>query len=189
MLRLDLEKGSPYAVPADNPFSAGGGRAEIFAYGLRNPWRFSFDRETEELWAADVGQNDWEEIDIVRRGGNYGWRIMEGAHCFIPRRGCSMDGLIGPVAEYPTRSPRCSITGGYVYRGKVIPSLRGAYIFGDYCSGEVMALIGREQTVLLATDRRISSFGQDASGELYVVGHQGSIDLIVPADQSLPTAQ
>jgi glucose/arabinose dehydrogenase len=187
MLRIDVDHGSPYAVPPDNPFVGGGGRPEVFVYGLRNPWRFSFDRQTGELWAADVGQNEWEEIDVVKRGGNYGWRIMEGAHCFIPKQGCSTEGLTLPVAEYPTRSPRCSITGGYVYRGSAIPGLQGSYIYGDYCSGEVMALLGVQQRVLLSTSLKISSFGQDDAGELYIVGHQGSVHRVVPAAQSLPT--
>jgi glucose/arabinose dehydrogenase len=180
ILRIDVDHGKPYAAPSDNPFAAGGGRPEIFAYGLRNPWRFSFDRKTGELWAADVGQNDWEEIDVVKRGGNYGWRLMEGAHCFLPKQGCPTEGLTLPVAEYANRSPRCSITGGYVYRGEAVPVLQGSYVYGDYCSGEVMALVDGQQKVLLPTELRISSFGQDQAGELYVVGHEGSVHKIVP---------
>lgn len=181
MLRIEVDHGSPYAIPPDNPFAQGGGRPEIFAYGLRNPWRFSFDRETGELWAADVGQYDWEEIDLVQRGGNYGWRIMEGRHCFSPKHGCTTEGLELPVAEYATRSPRCSITGGYVYRGRSIPGLRGVYVYGDYCSGEVFGFVKGEgaQHVLLSTGRNISSFGEDQDGELYVVDHGGSVHRIV----------
>jgi len=185
ILRIDVDHGTPYAIPADNPFLAGGGRPELFAYGLRNPWRFSFDRETGELWAADVGQDDWEEIDLIRRGANYGWRIMEGAHCFQPRTGCQTAGLVPPVAEYRNQRPRCAITGGYVYRGAAIPALRGAYLFGDYCSGEIMTLSdGRAGTprVLLSTGLKISSFGQDQAGELYVVGHGGTVHRIVKAE-------
>ncbi len=180
LLRIDVDRGTPYAIPNDNPFAAGGGRPEIFAYGLRNPWRFSFDRQTGELWAADVGQNEWEEIDVVKRGGNYGWRLMEGAHCFLPRDGCARDGLIPPVAEYGHDKGRCSITGGYVYRGSRLPALRGAYIYGDYCSGEIFALAEGRQHVLLKTGLQIASFGQDRDGELYVVDHGGSIHRIVP---------
>jgi len=179
ILRIDVDHGVPYAIPPDNPFASGGGRPEIFAYGLRNPWRFSFDRKTGELWAADVGQNAWEEIDLVRRGGNYGWRIMEGNHCFLPRTGCTTDGLVPPVAEYANRQPRCSITGGYVYRGSAIPDLQGIYVFGDYCSGEIFGLIDGSVRPLLLTGLKISSFGEDQQGELYVVGHEGTVHRII----------
>jgi len=181
LLRIDVDRGAPYAIPKDNPFVSGGGRPEIFAYGLRNPWRFSFDRQTGELWAADVGQNAWEEIDIVRRGGNYGWRVMEGTHCFRPRDGCARDGLVQPVAEYGHEKDRCSITGGYVYRGARLPALRGAYLYGDYCSGEIFVLVNGTQQELLETGLQISSFGQDQEGELYVVDHGGTIHRIVEA--------
>lgn len=197
ILRIDPDHGAPYAIPPDNPFSAGGGRPEIFAYGLRNPWRFSFDRENGELWAADVGQHDWEEIDVIRLGGNYGWRIMEGAHCFRPRAGCPTEGLVRPLAEYPNRRPRCSITGGYVYRGTRMPALRGTYLYGDYCSGEIFGFIPSVHgladgaRVLLPTGLGISSFGQDQDGEIYVVGHEGSVHRIVErsADHSRPPAR
>ncbi|MGH2397848.1 MAG: PQQ-dependent sugar dehydrogenase [Nitrospiraceae bacterium] len=179
ILRIDVDRGDPYAIPPDNPFASGGGRPEIFAYGLRNPWRFSFDRKTGELWAADVGQEDWEEIDLVRRGGNYGWRIMEGDHCFLPRTGCKTGGLVAPVAEYANRPPRCSITGGYVYRGSAIPDLQGIYVFGDYCSGEIFGLIEGTVRPLLSTGLKISSFGQDQAGELYVVGHEGTVHRMI----------
>ena len=179
ILRIDVDRGNPYAIPPDNPFAAGGGRPEIFAYGLRNPWRFSFDRKTGELWAADVGQDDWEEIDLVRRGGNYGWRIMEGKHCFLPRTGCKTDRLVLPVAEYANRPPRCSIIGSYVYRGTAIADLQGIYIFGDYCSGEIFGLIDGTVRPLLSTGLKISSFGQDQQGELYVIGLEGTVHRII----------
>jgi glucose/arabinose dehydrogenase len=183
MLRIDVnrsDRGLPYAIPADNPHAAGGGRPEIFASGLRNPWRFSFDRRTGELWAADVGQHSWEEIDIVRRGGNYGWRIMEGNHCFNPPQGCPTAGLVPPVAEYATgKDGRCSITGGYVYRGARIPSLVGTYVYGDYCSGEIFGLSGGRAQLLVSSRLRITSFGEDEAGELYVAGHNGTIHRLV----------
>jgi glucose/arabinose dehydrogenase len=181
LLRIDVDRGAPYATPKDNPFAGGGGRPEVFAYGLRNPWRFSFDRQTGELWAADVGQHAWEEIDIVKRGGNYGWRIMEGTHCFLPREGCARDGLIPPVAEYGHDKGRCSVTGGYVYRGSRLPALHGVYLYGDFCSGEIFALSKGDPHTLLSTGLRIASFGQDQDGELYVVGHGGTIHRIVEA--------
>jgi glucose/arabinose dehydrogenase len=181
LLRIDVDHGKRYGIPRDNPFASGGGRPEIFAYGLRNPWRFSFDRKTGDLWVADVGQNEWEEIDIVKRGGNYGWRIMEGAHCFLPREGCAQKGLVPPVAEYAHEKGRCSITGGYVYRGARLPSLDGAYLYGDYCSGEIFSLVNGVQQILLSTDLSISSFGQDQEGELYVVDHGGAVYRIVEA--------
>ena len=182
ILRIDVDGGRPYAIPPGNPFASGGGRAEIFALGIRNPWRFSFDRETGMLWLADVGQYKWEEIDLVVAGGNYGWRIMEGAHCYNPEEGCSPDGLTFPIAEYGHEQGRCSITGGYVYRGTAVPALRGIYLFGDYCSGELFALsasANRKHStvprVLMKTGLRISSFGEDEGGDVYLVDHKGGV--------------
>jgi len=181
-LRIDVDHGDPYAIPADNPFAKEGGRPEIYAVGMRNPWRFSFDRESGGLWVADVGQKKWEEVDFVTRGGNYGWRVMEGAHCYNPAVACPTAGLALPVMEYGHEEGRCSIIGGYVYRGRAIPALRGAYVSGDFCSGEVFAFRksdegggGTSPTVLLKTGFRISSFGQDEEGELYVLDHSGGI--------------
>jgi glucose/arabinose dehydrogenase len=182
ILRIDVDRGRPYAIPPDNPFISADGRPEVFALGIRNPWRFSFDRQTGMLWLADVGQYKWEEVDIVVAGGNYGWRIMEGAHCYNPEQDCNPDGLTFPIAEYGHENGRCSITGGYVYRGAAIPALRGTYLFGDYCSGEVFALsanVNRKASsvpkVLMQTTLRISSFGEDEAGEIYVVDHKGGI--------------
>lgn len=175
ILRIDVDHKFPYAIPDDNPFLTSPQGQEIFAFGFRNPWRFSFDHQTGTLWAADVGQNQWEEIDKVEKGKNYGWRIMEGTHCFKPSRNCPQAGLILPVAEYAHEAGRCSITGGYVYRGNQVPTLQGMYIFGDYCSGEIMGLDNSRVVVLRSTNLRISSFGEDAEGELYVVDHGGGI--------------
>jgi len=181
ILRIDVDGGRPYAIPPGNPFVSGGGRAEIFALGIRNPWRFSFDRETGMLWLADVGQYKWEEIDLIVAGGNYGWRIMEGAHCYNPEEGCSPDGLTFPIAEYGHEQGRCSITGGYVYRGTALPALRGVYLFGDYCSGELFALASANRKhstlsrVLMKTGLRISSFGEDEAGDVYLVDHKGGV--------------
>jgi glucose/arabinose dehydrogenase len=179
MLRIDVDRGMPYAIPRDNPLAGGGGRPEIFAWGLRNPWRFSFDRERGDLWVGDVGQNAWEEIDIVRRGRNYGWRAMEGAHCYSPRLDCDTRGLEPPVVEYQNGRGRCSVTGGYVYRGRRIPSLAGTYVYGDYCSGEIFGFAGGAARVLLATGLPISSFGEDHAGELYVVDLRGTVHRLV----------
>lgn len=188
MLRIDVDGGGPYAIPPDNPFANGGGRPEIFAYGFRNPWRFSFDRQTGRLWAADVGQNAYEEVSLVSLGGNYGWRVMEGAHCFEPSSGCPRQGLELPAVEYAHSGSRCSITGGYVYRGEQIPALRGTYVFGDYCSGEIFGVhegevgggrVVEHPPVLLDTELSISSFGEDERGELYVVDHSGGVYRIV----------
>ena len=183
ILRIDVNRGQPYAVPRDNPFAAGrNGRAEVFALGIRNPWRFSFDRQTGMLWLADVGQYKWEEIDIVVAGGNYGWRIMEGAHCFNPEEGCSPQGLMFPIAEYGHEEGRCSITGGYVYRGPSVQALRGTYVFGDYCSGELFGISAEANRkgstvprVLMRTGLRIASFGEDQAGEIYIVDHSGGV--------------
>ena len=140
ILRLDVDREEPYTIPADNPYVSGGGRPEIYALGLRNPWRFSFDRESGSLWVGDVGQHTWEEVDVVVRGGNYGWRLMEGQHCFLPQTDCEMPGLRLPILEYGHEAGRCSVTGGYVYRGQGEPGLKGWYIYGDYCSGEIFGL-------------------------------------------------
>ncbi len=179
LLRLDVGGGTPYRVPPDNPFvGRASARGEIWAYGLRNPWRFSFDGPSGRLFLADVGQNAWEEVDVIEKGGNYGWRIMEGFHCYAPASDCPTAGLKLPIAEYD-HSQGCSITGGFVYRGASLRDLVGRYIFGDYCSGKIWTLTetsGRWQAApLLQTDIRITSFGEDQGGELYVVDHQGAI--------------
>jgi glucose/arabinose dehydrogenase len=184
ILRIDVdstETGLNYAIPADNPFAdnADGYREEIYAYGLRNPWRMSFDAPTGRLWAADVGQSSWEEIDIIESGGNYGWRIMEGAHCYNPPSGCDSTGLIGPVWEYD-HSVGYSVTGGYVYRGCCVPELAGKYIYADYGTGRIWSLAydGVSPTVnteLLDTAHRISSFGVDEQNELYLCAFNDSI--------------
>jgi len=185
-----------YLIPADNPFvGQAGARGEIWAYGLRNPWRWSFDRSTGRLFLADVGQGNWEEVNIIQRGGNYGWRIMEGAHCFSPPSGCPTAGLQLPIGEY-SHSEGCSVTGGYMYRGGQIPRLRGHYLFGDFCSGKIWSL--REargggtwvRELLLQTSLSISSFGEDQAGEVYVVDLLGGLYRIGPsAPQPTPNAR
>jgi glucose/arabinose dehydrogenase len=176
ILRIAVDQTPPYTIPSDNPFAQGGGRGEIYAWGLRNPWRWSFDRVTGELWVGDVGQNQWEEIDRVKRGGNYGWNIREGAHCFRAAT-CDTTGLIDPVAEY-AHSQGCSVTGGYVYRGAAVPDLQGVYLYGDFCSGRIWGLpFGSAGTspprVLLDSDMAISSFGEGLDGEVYTLDHRG----------------
>ena len=180
ILRIDVTAGggTPYAVPADNPFiGQNGARGEIWAYGLRNAWRFSFDRETGDLWTGDVGQNALEEVDIVRRGGNYGWNEMEGSRCFRPA--CDPDAFETPVIEYG-RNMGCSITGGYVYRGQRLPELRGVYLYADFCSGRIWGLRWdgervTEQAQLARAEFQIPSFGEDEAGEVYVLGFDGGI--------------
>ena len=174
----------PYAIPSDNPFADGGGSTEIWAYGLRNPWRFSFDRETGALWTGDVGQNEWEEIDIIQRGGNYGWNILEGDHCFRPRDNCDRTGTIPPVWEYSLDGTPCSVIGGYVYRGAAIPWLRGAYVYGDFCSGKVFGLRYHngqvtEHKELADTGMRIMSFAEDNNGELYLLSQREGVYRLV----------
>jgi len=177
MLRLDVSKGNTYAVPIDNPFATNGqGRPEIWAFGLRNPWRFSFDRKTNDLYIGDVGQDKYEEIDVQRAGtgggANYGWSIMEGLHCFNPSNGCNQNGLVLPVYEYD-HSQGCAIVGGYVYRGQAIPDFDGTYFFGDDCSGRIWAMQLQADSTwkvvqVAQSSFRIGSFGQDDNGELYV---------------------
>jgi glucose/arabinose dehydrogenase len=187
ILRIDvkgLSAASHYQIPADNPFiSAPGTRPEIWAYGLRNPWRFSFDRNTGVLWCGDVGQNKWEEIDIISKGSNYGWNIMEGLHCYSTDSGCNEAGLTRPIFEYD-HSQGCSITGGYVYRGDKIPALRGHYVYGDYCSGKIWDLQYQGNNVikirlLAETGFSITSFGEDVQGNLYILTHDGRIYSLV----------
>ncbi len=175
ILRIDVngtEKGH-YGIPADNPFKGKAGlREEIYAYGLRNPWRFSFDAQTGQLWTGDVGQNEIEEIDIVTKGGNYGWRIREADAVYDPSQKPETT-LIGPIHEYPHGADGNSVTGGYVYRGAANPALQGKYIYGDFGSGRVWALTqanGKETANQLLIERAgsISSFGEDQQHELYI---------------------
>ena len=182
ILRIDvsaLDQTGSYTVPNDNPFvGVQGARPEIWAYGLRNPWRFSFDRETGDLWTGDVGQNKLEEIDIIKPGRNYGWNVMEGTSCFR-NPGCGSDELEPPVAEYG-RDGGCSVTGGYVYRGSRLPSLVGAYLYGDFCTGNIWALRYdgsqvTEQARIADTDLQISSFAEGPDGEVYILSFTGEI--------------
>ncbi|GAB3919738.1 PQQ-dependent sugar dehydrogenase [Larkinella terrae] len=178
ILRIDVNKTDKgnYGIPADNPF-VGNASAfpEIYAYGLRNPWRFSFDKETGQLWAGDVGQNTLEEIDIIKKGGNYGWRLKEGQECFNPQNNCNQGQLVEPIHQYP-RAEGVSVTGGVVYRGKSLPDLQGKYIFADFGSGKVWALSfeGDKKTgnQLVSTDGGpVSAFGEDANQEMYLLDH------------------
>lgn len=177
ILRLDVSGPGTYRVPRTNPFvGRAGARPEIWAYGLRNPWRFSFDRKTGALWVGDVGQESWEEVDHIRRGGNYGWNVMEGSHCYAASP-CDRSGKILPRAEY-SHSFGCSITGGYVYRGKAMPQLQGWFIYGDYCSGRVWAVNtqGRGRPVEIASaGANITSWGELPSGELVAVTFGGGL--------------
>nr|WP_246440697.1 PQQ-dependent sugar dehydrogenase [Rhabdobacter roseus] len=182
ILRLDVngtDKGN-YGIPTDNPFRGNqdGHREEIYAYGLRNPWRISFDPETDQLWTGDVGQNSREEIDIITKGGNYGWRLKEGKDCYNPASNCDQNGLVGPVYDYSQADGDKSITGGFVYRGTALPALVGKYIYGDYVSGRVWALEvnnGQAGTnrLLVSNAGRISAFGVDAQQELYFCEYGG----------------
>ncbi|MGA0559513.1 PQQ-dependent sugar dehydrogenase [Larkinella sp. VNQ87] len=183
ILRIDVNKTDKgaYGIPADNPFAGNreGYREEIFAYGLRNPWRFSFDRQTGQLWAGDVGQNEFEEIDIITKGGNYGWRLKEAGRCYNPRNDCDPGGLIEPIHHYP-RQDGTSITGGVVYRGSRHSGLRGKYLYADFASGRIWALTAEkgqktDNQLLLKTDGAISAFGEDSAGEVYLLDHNGTI--------------
>ncbi len=182
MLRIDVDNpddGLNYGIPSDNPFlNSDDGADEIFAWGLRNPWRFSFDRAEGDLWTGDVGQNAWEAIHIVENGLNYGWAIIEGSNCYPPGSSCDTEGLEMPVFEYDHSEGDRSITGGYVYRGEANPSLDGMYIYGDYISGRIWALDYDKDsgevisnTELINTPFFISSFGEDANGEIYVLAY------------------
>jgi glucose/arabinose dehydrogenase len=199
MLRINVNgttSAHNYRIPSSNPYVGRTGRDEIWQRGLRNPWRFSFDRKTGTMWIGDVGQGSYEEIDRAvhtstgsGRGYNWGWRVMEGRHCHIPSTGCNTTGKRLPLTEYTQASNgRCAVTGGYVYRGSRIPALVGYYVYGDFCSGEIWAIRAGSSypptRITLAgagSGRRISSFGESATGELYVVDLGGTISVIEPA--------
>jgi glucose/arabinose dehydrogenase len=173
ILRIDIDHpdgATPYSSPADNPFfGPGGGRDEIYAYGIRNPWRFSFDRGTGQQWIGDVGEGQREEINIGQRGANYGWRTYEGTLCTnMNPTECIPSNFVFPIADYSHTLGRCSITGGYVYRGTRFAVPTGAYIFGDYCTGEIFTYQGSNLTIQIDTTQNISSFGEDEAGEVYV---------------------
>ncbi len=185
MMRIDVNSLSPglqYGIPPDNPFVAGGGLPEIYAFGFRNPWRFSFDRTSGRLFVADVGQDKFEEVDIVQKGGNYGWNTMEGLHCFNPSSGCNTAGLSTPIVEI-SHPEGVAVIGGFVYHGTALAGLQGMYIFGDL-SGKIWTLTENPantftRAVLLTPGFSITSFGQDAAGELYVVDLGGRVLKIV----------
>jgi glucose/arabinose dehydrogenase len=193
MLRIDVDRGAPFAIPPDNPFVATpGALTAIWAYGLRNPWRFAFDRVTGDLLIGDVGQNAFEEIDLglaSRRGGeNYGWNTTEGNHCFDPPSGCNTAGITPPILEYG-HGAGCSVTGGVVYSGCRMPGYHGTYFYGDYCTSFIrsfrvvggQATDARDWTASLRGDiRNISAFGVDADGEVHIVDHSGSVYKVVP---------
>lgn len=183
LLRIDVDGGDPYAIPADNPFASGGGRLEIWAYGLRNPWRISFDRLTGDLYIADVGQGAVEEIDFqpanAAGGLNYGWKYKEGS---LDANGGPPAGFdaVGPVAEY-THADGCSVTGGFVYRGEDLPAFQGVYLYADYCSGKLWGLLRgardawQNRELFQLTGVSPTSFGQDSRGELYIIGDNGGV--------------
>jgi glucose/arabinose dehydrogenase len=184
ILRIDVDHGQPYKVPDDNPLvGQKGAMPEIWCWGMRNPWRFSFDSQTGKLWCGDVGQDLWEEIDIIEKGKNYGWSAMEGTHPFKPER--AIGTLTGPIKDYGHDEGKC-IIGGYVYRGKAIPALDGLYVYGDYNIGWIAALGYDGQKItfdshLLQTPVNIASFGEDHEGELYLVDRErGELFLIAP---------
>ncbi len=187
LLRIDVDQGDPYGVPANNPFVGQDGvRPEIWSYGWRNPWRFSFDISSNDMYIADVGQNQYEEVHVEwvgTSGQNYGWRLMEGFHCFKPAN-CDPSSLdvVLPIAEYE-HTFGCSITGGYVYRGSQFPMLDGIYFYGDFCSGIIRGLRYEadgswSEAELLQSELSISSFGQDEAGEVYVIDHNGDVYLM-----------
>lgn len=191
LLRIDVDTPNgavPYSSPSSNPFfGATAGRDEIYALGLRNPWRWSFDRATGELYAGDVGQDAMEEIDIIQLGKNYGWRILEGTRCTNnDPTSCTAPGFTPPIYEYPQQASRCSVTGGYVYRGTRGTLPTGAYVFGDFCTGEIFLLENGVARLLLDSPYSLASFGEDEAGELYVVHLGGAIYRItnpnVPTD-------
>lgn len=186
LLRIDVDGGDPYAVPADNPFAAGGGAPTVWAIGLRNPWRFSFDPQTGDLYIGDVGQGEWEEIDYLPAGSpggaNFGWDYYE-ANAEYEGTAPADVSYVLPVAAYP-HSEGCSVTGGEVYRGASLPGLQGVYLYGDYCSGTVWGLLrqadgGWQNQLMFQVQAQIASFGRDEAGELYLADLQGNVYKLV----------
>jgi glucose/arabinose dehydrogenase len=187
ILRIDVDGGDPYLIPADNPFVGGGGAPEVWAYGLRNPWRFAIDHESRLMYIADVGQQDWEEIDVValdEGGANFGWAYREGSRCFSSPE-CEETETILPVVEYGHQDG-CSVTGGYVYRGDAIPELRGTYFYSDWCTGWVRSFryddgeaVDLEEWSDL-NPGQVNTFGVDSSGELYIGTWGGEVWKLVP---------
>ena len=184
ILRLDVDSAQPYAIPADNPFAEGGALPEIWAYGLRNPWRFAFDQATGDLFIADVGQNQWEEINVQDAkspgGENYGWNLREGTHAYVG----GDSGLTDPVVEY-SHSDGCSVTGGEVVRDPRLPDWSGLYLYGDYCKGWIWGLLADDMgtwtsQLLYESNFTISSFGQDAAGNIYLVDYRGGVYRLDP---------
>jgi len=190
MMRIDVDSRSPglqYGIPPDNPFVNGGGLPEIYAVGFRNPWRFSFDNPSGRIFVGDVGQDSFEEVDILQKGANYGWNTMEGDHCFNPMTNCNMTGLTLPITEIPHPEGE-AVIGGFVYHGSAIPALQGMYVFGDL-NGTIWQLQETTpnmwtRTMLMKNAQGITSFGEDANGELYVLDLGGNVSKIV-ATQSL----
>ena len=211
ILRLDVNQSFPYSIPPDNPFfNQQDARQEIWCYGLRNPWRFSFDSENGDLYIGDVGQSNWEEINYTPfhkvSGTNFGWNKMEGTHCYPDDNNCKPNSFTLPVFEYPNNAnyikiligwnqnnaQGCSVTGGYVYRGESIKELQGLYIFGDYCTGKIWSFKIEDETAKdhtewkvngIENDLHLSSFGEDGLGELYLLNHTGSIYKIVSIEK------
>lgn len=183
ILRIDVHGNPPYEIPPDNPFVDVPGRDEIWAYGLRNPWRMSFDRKTGQLWVGDVGQNKFEEINIITKGGNYGWRAREGKHDYHPTKG--NQNYAEPIAEYSHLKGQ-SVVGGYVYRGELLSELKGHYIFADYVSGFIGA-VSRDKpkkgiSTLLTQPKNIASLAEDKNGELYFLAFNGRIYRLVKSE-------
>lgn len=187
LLRIDVDRGDPYGIPADNPYAGGGGRGEIWAIGLRNPWRFTFDRTGGSLYIADVGQNAYEEINVTRaatKGLNYGWNIMEGMHCYGAST-CTRTALTLPILEYD-HGQGCSITGGVVYRGTALPSIAGHYFYADYCQGWIRSLkyvggaLTEQHDWSFGSIGSITSFGEDSAGEMYVLSDNGRVYKFAP---------
>lgn len=189
MLRINVDGGSPYSIPSNNPFATHATNSrEIWGWGLRNPWRYAFDRETGLLYVADVGQNQFEEVHVVdaaKASVNYGWNIMEGTRCFSPSSGCTQTGLDIPVLDYD-HGDGCSITGGFVYRGNDIPGIRGHYFYSDFCTGFLRSFKYANRA---ATEPRswnvgalgnVLSFGEDAAGELYILSANGTVYKLSP---------
>jgi glucose/arabinose dehydrogenase len=193
LLRIDVSTDGGYTIPSDNPFvNQSPSRAELWDYGLRNPWRFSFDRQTGDLYIADVGQNAREEINVALsangrgKGLNYGWNIMEGSSCFSPPSDCNSSGLTQPVLDYDHSGDNCSVTGGYVYRGLAILAIQGTYFYADYCAGWVRSFryqngeaVDQKDWVTLTPGGNITSFGEDAQGELHILTAQGGVYRII----------